>query len=94
MQGWSCWQRRSRTSLLATVSVVSVQEVVVKRQGSNTKATARRGLRPTCAEERHFAAGHVPRRMWCPICARASLEEDPHQRGQEDHFDTGLATVS
>ena len=26
--------------------------------------------------DRHYTT-HVPRRLWCPICAEASLEEDP-----------------
>ena len=38
--------------------------------------------RPEQAEvDTHFAAGHVPRRIWCPICAQAALDEDPHRRG-------------
>ena len=27
--------------------------------------------------DRHYAT-HIPRRLWCPVCVQASLEEDPH----------------
>ena len=51
-------------------------------------------VRPEQPEvDRHFASGHVPRRLCCPICARASLEEDPHSRAHGDHHDNGLAIV-
>ena len=43
--------------------------------------------------DKHFASGHVPRRLRCPICAEASLQEDPHRRGEFDHADGGLAMV-
>ena len=51
-------------------------------------------VRPEQPEvDRHFASGQVPRRLWCPICARASLEEDPHRRASEDRRDNGLAMI-
>jgi hypothetical protein len=36
---------------------------------------------------------HIPRRMWCPICAKAMLEEDPHRRHEEDHREGGIPEV-
>ena len=43
--------------------------------------------------DRHYAAGHVPRRLWCPVCAHAALDEDPDRRSVDDHHDDGLAMV-
>ena len=43
--------------------------------------------------ERHNAAGHIPRRLWCPVCCRASLEEDPHHHSGVDHRDDGIPLV-
>ena len=43
--------------------------------------------------DRHRAAGHATRRMWCPSCAQASIEEDDHARTGPDHKDTGLPMV-
>ena len=42
--------------------------------------------------DRHFTT-HVPRRLWCPICAQATLEEDPHRRSAEDHVENGLPMI-
>ena len=42
--------------------------------------------------EKHFAT-HIPRRMWCPICAQATMEEDQHFRAEEDHKAGGLPMV-
>ena len=43
--------------------------------------------------DRHRASGHVPRRMWCPACAQACIEKEPHSRTGPDHKETGLALV-
>ena len=36
---------------------------------------------------------HIPRRMWCPICAKAMLGEDPHRKQDEDHREDGIPEV-
>ena len=43
--------------------------------------------------DQHNASGHIPRRLWCPACVRASLEEDPHRHAGVDHRDEGLPLV-
>ena len=42
--------------------------------------------------DRHYAT-HIPRRLWCPVCVQASLEEDPHFRAEVDHKDDGVPMV-
>ena len=43
--------------------------------------------------DRHNASGHIPRRLWCPTCCRASLEEDPRLHSGVDHRDDGIPLV-
>ena len=36
---------------------------------------------------------HIPRRMWCKVCAEADLQEDPHVKSRVDHKDDGIPQV-
>jgi hypothetical protein len=36
---------------------------------------------------------HIPRRMWCKVCAEADMQEDPHRKSKVDHKDDGIPEV-
>ena len=58
------------------------------------EAVARRApVKPSPEEVERHNLTHIPRRMWCKICAEAALKEDPHRRSGVDHKVTGIPEV-
>ena len=50
---------------------------------------------PTLAEkEAHWACGHLPARLWCPVCVKGRGKEDPHYKKARHNLEHGLPTVS
>ena len=50
---------------------------------------------PTSDErERHWAAGHLPYRPWCPVCVKARCKEDGHYSKVKKEKTGGMTTVS
>ena len=46
-------------------------------------------VKPSPEEVAKHNLTHIPRRMWCKVCAEADIQEDPHRRSGADHKDDG-----
>ena len=50
-------------------------------------------MKPSPEEVARHNLTHIPRRMWCKICAEADLQEDPHKRSKIDHKGDGIPEI-
>ena len=56
-------------------------------------AVRRAPIKPSSEEVERHNTTHIPRRMWCKVCAEAALQEDPHYKSGVDHKDDGVPEV-
>ena len=49
--------------------------------------------KPSPEEVARHNLTHIPRRMWCKICAEADIQEDPHWKSGVDHKSDGMPEV-
>ena len=42
-------------------------------------------IKPSPEEVAKHNLTHIPRRMWCKVCAEADIQEDPHRHSGIDH---------
>ncbi len=66
---------------------VEPREPKIKRPANPADPTPRE-------RERHYAAGHLPYRPWCPICVKAKAHEDPHYKHVEDEMKAGIPEIA
>ena len=50
-------------------------------------------MKPSPEEVAKHNLTHIPRRMWCKICAEADIQEDPHRKTRLDHKDGGVPDI-
>ena len=50
-------------------------------------------MKPSPEEVSRHNLTHIPRRMWCKVCAEADMQEDPHRKSKVDHKDDGIPEV-
>ena len=61
----------------------------VGEEGQDPKER-RAPMKPSPEEVAKHNLTHIPRRMWCKICAEADLQEDPHRKSKIDHKGDGI----
>ena len=49
--------------------------------------------KPSPEEVARHNLTHIPRRMWCKVCAEADIQEDPHWKSGVDHKSEGMPEV-
>ena len=50
-------------------------------------------MKPSPEDVARHNLTHIPRRMWCKVCAEADMQEDPHKKSKIDHKDNGIPEV-